>query len=129
MEAPPTTVPVPGPEPFLHLSKLLALAVHPNVHVKLTAAGALSNEPYPFRDIWPAVLELVERFGPERVMWGTDYNRTKTLLSYEEGVQYLGEIGFNTPVLEQLYAGTARRVFGWPSTRELQVSAELHRPQ
>lgn len=52
-------------------------------------AGALSNEAFPFKDIWPAVTDIVEKFGPQWVMWGTDYNRTRPLLSYEEAVQVL----------------------------------------
>jgi L-fuconolactonase len=123
MEAPPTTVRTPGPEPFTHLPKLLALAAHPNVHVKLTAAGALSNEAFPFKDIWPAVTDIVEMFGPQRVMWGTDYNRTKPLLSFEEAVQYLNAVGFDPATLQQLYGGTLQRVFGWPAAAASDGSA------
>jgi predicted TIM-barrel fold metal-dependent hydrolase len=115
MEAPPTTVPVPGPEPFKHLPQLLELAAYPNLYVKLTAAGALSNEPFPFEDIWPAVTAIVDAFGPGRVLWGTDYNRTKSLLSYDEAVHYLEAVGFDAGTLAQLYGGTLQKVFGWPA--------------
>ncbi len=113
MEAVPQTVPVPGPRPFRYLPDLLALAKHPNVHVKLTGAPALSNEPFPFRDIWEAVLSIIERFGPERVMWGSDYNRVSTLHGYRDGTRYLDRLGLDDATLHQLRRGTAESVFRW----------------
>jgi predicted TIM-barrel fold metal-dependent hydrolase len=113
MEAPPTTVPRPGPTPFAHLPALLALAHRPNVYVKLTAAGALSNEPFPFEDIWPAVRQILDSFGPERVMWGTDYNRTRILLSYDDGVHYLDHLGLEEGTLQQIFSKTLTDVFAW----------------
>jgi L-fuconolactonase len=117
LEAPPTTVPVPGPAPFERLPHLLALAEHPNVYVKMTATPALSNEPFPFRDIWPAIATVVSEFGADRVMWGSDYNRTSSLHTYSEAVRYLAEADvFDDATKATLYAGTARRVYGWPSS-------------
>ncbi len=114
MEAPPTTVPWPPVEPFKTLPELLALAAFPNIVVKMTANAALAHEPYPFRDIWPALKQIVAAFGAERIMWGTDYNRTKTLHAYREAVRYIDAIdGFDQKTKELLYRGTLQRVFRW----------------
>jgi predicted TIM-barrel fold metal-dependent hydrolase len=43
--------PVPA-EPFADLPKLLALAPHDNVAVKISGACTLSHEPFPYEDIW-----------------------------------------------------------------------------
>ena len=47
-------------------------------------------------------------------MWGTDYNRTKTLHSYSEAVRYLDEIDtLSSAAKAQLYGGTLSRIFRW----------------
>src|SRR5262249_2034788 len=43
----------PAPvEPFADLPKLLALAAHANLAVKISGACTLSHEPFPYQDIW-----------------------------------------------------------------------------
>lgn len=114
LEAPPTTRPDPGPQPFKLLGSLLELASHPNVFVKLTASAALSNEPFPFRDIWEPVSRVVNEFGADRVMWGSDYNRTQTLHSYEEAVEYLAFMEmFDAATRKALYASTVSNTYRW----------------
>ena len=109
--------PVPGP--FKQLPNLLGLAEHPNIFVKMTAAPALSSESYPFRDIWEPVARVVSAFGVERVMWGSDYNRTSRLHSYREAVAYLGEMDrFDEATRRGLYAESARMVYAWPRPTE-----------
>jgi L-fuconolactonase len=61
--------------PFRSLPALLALAVHPNLAVKCSGAPTLSTQAYPFADLWPHLHAVIDAFGPERVMWGSDYSR------------------------------------------------------
>ena len=56
---------------------LLELAKYPNVAVKLCGAPLLSEESYPFDDVWPYLDQLFAAFGFERVMWGSDYTRLR----------------------------------------------------
>lgn len=77
--------PVPQ-EPFAELPKLLRLAAHDNVAVKVTGACTLSREPFPHDDIWDPLARVFEAFGLERCMWGTDWTRAMELLTYEQGV-------------------------------------------
>jgi L-fuconolactonase len=101
-------------DPFERLPAVLALARHPNVSVKLTGAPALSHEPYPFRDIWPAVRALVAAFGAERVLWGSDITRTGSLATYVEHTRYLRELpDLGDEQLAQLYGRALRRVLRW----------------
>jgi predicted TIM-barrel fold metal-dependent hydrolase len=60
-----------GP-PFVGAAPLFALAAHPNVRLKVTTTFL---EPALAAGVDPAdVLEaLVDRFGVERLMWGSDY--------------------------------------------------------
>ncbi len=53
--------------------RLLAMAEYDNVYVKASALDAISRQPYPHRDVLDLVRRTLDAFGPERVMWGTDY--------------------------------------------------------
>jgi len=55
------------------LKKLLALARYPRVYVKISHTWSLSKEPYPYRDTHDQVHKLYDAFGPQRLMWGTDW--------------------------------------------------------
>jgi L-fuconolactonase len=61
--------------PFRSLPGLLALARFPNVAVKVSAVPTLSTEPYPFADLWPHLHRVIDAFGPDRLMWGSDISR------------------------------------------------------
>jgi L-fuconolactonase len=78
----------PAPsEPFAELPKLLALAPHDNVAVKISGACTLSHEPFPYRDIWDPLGGVFDAFGFDRCMWGTDWTRAVGMLTYEQGVE------------------------------------------
>lgn len=78
--------PVPA-EPFADLPKLLALAPHDNVVVKISGACTLSHEPFPYNDIWDPLRRIFDAFGFDRCMWGTDWTRATAFLTYKEGVE------------------------------------------
>jgi predicted TIM-barrel fold metal-dependent hydrolase len=60
---------------FANLPQLLALAKHPNIAVKASAAPGYSSEAYPFRNIHSYLRAVYDAFGPKRVFWGTDITR------------------------------------------------------
>src|SRR5947207_4930209 len=63
-------LPPPPPAPFNDLPRLLALAPHDNVAVKISGACTLSREPFPYKDIWDPVRRIFDAFGFDRCMWG-----------------------------------------------------------
>src|SRR5262249_33242484 len=79
--------PPPPAEPFAELPKVVALAKHANVALKISGACTLSHQRFPYSDIWDPVRRLVDAFGIERCMWGTDWTRAVALLTYKEGVE------------------------------------------
>jgi predicted TIM-barrel fold metal-dependent hydrolase len=79
--------PPPPAEPFADLPKLLALAAHKNIAVKISGACTLSHEPFPYKDLWDPLGRIFDAFGFERCMWGTDWTRAVGLLTYKEGVE------------------------------------------
>jgi L-fuconolactonase len=109
--------PVPA-QPWADLPKVLALASQPNIRIKISGACTLSHEPASYSDIWPAVLEIINAFGIDRCMWGTDWTRATELLTYEQGVQPFR----NTERLSEddkakLMGGTLEKVYKWAPSR------------
>jgi L-fuconolactonase len=55
------------------LEKLIALQRFPKVFVKISHTWSLSKQPYPWLDAQEHVKRLHQAFGPERLMWSTDW--------------------------------------------------------
>lgn len=61
--------------PFARLPALLELAQFDNVWVKVCGVPSLSEEPFPYRDVWPSVHQIIDAFGIERLFWASDIDR------------------------------------------------------
>jgi len=79
--------PPPPAQPWAELPKVLALARHDNIAIKISGAGTLSHQPFPYKDIWDPLCRIFDAFGFNRCMWGTDWTRAVALLTYEQGVE------------------------------------------
>lgn len=66
------------------LEKLIALARFPRVFVKISHMWSISREPYPWLDAQEYAKRLYEAFGPQRLMWGTDWPVCKKWTTYEK---------------------------------------------
>ena len=55
------------------LDKLIALRRHPRLFVKVSHTWSLSRQPYPWLDAQEHVKRLHQAFGPQRLMWATDW--------------------------------------------------------
>jgi len=73
--------------PWAELPKLLGLAAHDNIVVKISGACTLSHQPFPYKDIWDPLGRIFDAFSFDRCMWGTDWTRAVGLLTYKEGVE------------------------------------------
>ena len=109
----------PAPaQPFADLPKVLALAAHPNVAIKITGACTLSHEPFPYRDIWDPLGRIFDAFGMDRCLWGTDWTRAVALLTYAQGVEAFRVTDrLSDGDRAALMGGTLSRVYNWtPAT-------------
>lgn len=105
--------PVPD-EPWLELPGLLRLAELDNVSVKVSGACTLSREPFPFDDIWEPIRMVIDAFGIERCMWGTDWTRAISLVTYAEATDAFRETDALTEhEKSMLMGGTLQRIFAW----------------
>jgi predicted TIM-barrel fold metal-dependent hydrolase len=104
----------PGDQPFTSMSQVIELARYDNVYVKVSGAPTASLEPYPFPDLWPHIRLLMNAFGVERLMWGSNFSRTLPDVTYEQGINYLRDSGqLSREEKEWLLGRTATSVFGW----------------
>jgi predicted TIM-barrel fold metal-dependent hydrolase len=55
------------------LQKLMALERYPQLFVKVSHTWSVSKQPFPYRDAQEQVRRLYDSFGPQRLMWGTDW--------------------------------------------------------
>jgi predicted TIM-barrel fold metal-dependent hydrolase len=102
------------PNVWEDLPKVLALAELDNVCVKVTGAGTLSTRPFPYEDIWDPVLRIVDAYGVDRCLWGTDWTRATKWLSYQQGVDAFQMTShFSDSDRAMLMGGTAEKIYGW----------------
>jgi L-fuconolactonase len=105
----------PAPaEPWAELPKLLALAAHDNIVVKISGACTLSHQAFPYKDIWDPLSRIFDAFGIDRCMWGTDWTRAVGLLTYKQGVEAFRVTDrLSDSERAALMGGTLQKVYDW----------------
>jgi L-fuconolactonase len=80
------------------LEKLIGLKRYPKVFVKISHTWSLSKQEYPWRDSQEHVKRLHQAFGPQRLMWGTDWpvserhsTYTQALTSVRDEMKFLND--------------------------------------
>ena len=73
--------PVDHPE---QLQNLIELVRYPKVFVKVSHTWSLSKESYPWLDAQELVKRLYHSFGPQRLMWATDWPIAKERATYRQ---------------------------------------------
>ncbi|QDU93583.1 amidohydrolase family protein [Lignipirellula cremea] len=96
------------------LAKLLRLARYPRVHVKISHLWRLSRQAYPYKDTFDQVKKLYDAFGPERLMWGSDWPAVEEFCGYARALAlYRDEIPFfNNDDRRWILGGVANKL--WP---------------
>ena len=109
----PRNPPVPE-NPFADLPKLVGLAQYDNVAVKISGACTLSHEHFPYADIWDPLARIIDAFGFECCMRGTDWTRAINMLSYEQGVEAF-RVNDRLTQAERaaLMGGTLQQIYNW----------------
>jgi L-fuconolactonase len=113
-------VPPKPAAPWAELPKVLTLAKLPHVAMKITGACTLSLEEFPYNDVWDPVCRMIDAFGVDRCLWGTDWTRAVKFLTYAQGVDAFRVTDRISEVDKaKLMGGTAARLYGWaPGRRE-----------
>ena len=104
--------------PWAELPKVLALAAHPNIAIKISGACTLSHEAFPYNDIWDPLGRIFDAFGFDRCMWGTDWTRAVGLLTYAQGVDSFRVTSrLSDTDRAALMGGSLQRIYNWPSLK------------
>lgn len=100
---------------------LLGLAEYPNLSVKVSAIALKSAERYPFTDMWPVIRAAYEKFGADRLLWGSDWTQTMTFEkgTYQEDVDWLRVAADFIPEGDRrkILGENACRILRWPPGR------------
>jgi predicted TIM-barrel fold metal-dependent hydrolase len=68
------------------LEKLLALQRFPKLFVKISHSWSLSSQPYPYLDSQKQMKRLYDKFGPKRLMAGTDWPLVEKYCTYAQAI-------------------------------------------
>ena len=107
-------LPPAPPEPFGDLANVVELAAYDNVAIKISGAGTLSHQPFPYLDIWDPLRRIFDAFGFGRCLWGTDWTRAVELLNYEQGVEaFRVTDSLSDSERSELMGGTLTKIYKW----------------
>lgn len=99
--------------PYADFKEALKLAERPNLTIKMPGFGEICEVPLPFDPIPPLPDMVVEAFGPDRVMWGSDYPPVSGREGYGNSLSVVREYFAKLGEEEQaaIFGGTALRVW------------------
>jgi predicted TIM-barrel fold metal-dependent hydrolase len=84
----------PTYDAFAAWSDVPPLAKFPNAYVKISNVPELSRRPFPYDDLTSRLREIYDAFGPDRVIWGSNYPPSKAAATYADSVRYVHELPF-----------------------------------
>jgi predicted TIM-barrel fold metal-dependent hydrolase len=98
------------------LEKLLALARYPRVFVKISHLWSISRQPYPWLDAQEHARRCYAAFGPQRLMWGTDWPVCRQWTTYGDTVRvFRDDMPFlNDEDKSWIMSKTVERVWPFP---------------
>ena len=99
----------------------IKLARHPHVRVESGGITWLFNDEfYPFKGAVRAIREAAELVGFEKLMWGSDYPRTITAITYRMSYDFVSKSAELTEREKALFLGeNARSFYGFHNLPEL----------
>lgn len=99
----------------------IKLARYPNVMIESGGITWLFNDEfYPFKGAVKAIREAAELVGMEKLMWGSDYPRTITAITYKMSYDFVVKSSELTVDEKKLFLGeNARKFYGFTDLPEL----------
>ena len=110
-----------GMAPLKGWQDQIRLALHPNVYIESGGITWLYNsEFYPYPSAVKAIREAAGLVGMDKLMWGSDYPRTITAITYRMSYDFI----LKSPLLSErekraFLGGNARKFFGFGPLPEL----------
>lgn len=96
------------------LAATVELAAHSNLNAKLTFLATGSAEEHPFRDMHDAARQIIDAYGPDRCLWGSDFPTAlwAPRTTYTGYLQlFRQELGLSASEKDAILGGTAERLY------------------
>ena len=106
-----------GPELEPTLQDMIALAALPGAHAKLTFIPTGTAEEYPCRDLHDACRKVIDAYGPERCVWGSDFpcELWCPKVTYAQHLRiFQEELGLDGAAQREILGATAHRLWFEP---------------
>ena len=99
----------------------IRLALHQNVMIESGGITWLFNEEfYPFPGAVKAIREAADIVGMDKLMWGSDYPRTITAITYKMSYDFIQKTNYLTENEKELFLGkNAARFYGFKNLTKL----------
>lgn len=99
----------------------LLLCRHKNVYTDMGGATWLFNdEGYPFKKGVEALRKAIDTIGADKILWGSDYPRTITAITYRQSYDWITNSDAFTDEEKELIMGlNAKRLYGFGELPEL----------
>lgn len=101
-----------------NLEPVLAMSRYPNVYAKLTFFGSASKQGYPFEDVHWMPRQIIDAFGPERCMYGSNFPTAQynPKFTYQQTVELFSKaLELTDEERQWLLGGTAEKLWRWPN--------------
>ena len=72
--------------------QMLKMAEIPNLFVKISALGVMSQQPFPHLDMIDYGRQTIDAFGPSRCMWGTDHALSRHICDMNAALECLDQL-------------------------------------
>ncbi len=98
----------------LKVRRVVELAKFRNLHAKLTFLPTGSGEMYPFKDMHVALRTIINAYGPERCVWGSDYPTELWCpkVTYQQHLElFQRHLGLSKGEQDEILGGTAHRLW------------------
>lgn len=98
------------------VSETADLHIYPNIYVKVSALPGYSTQPFPNKNIFPYVREMLQKMGPRRCFWGTDLTRLMEKgLTYRDTIeQFTTHMELSQQDLEWVMGRGICECLNWP---------------
>jgi len=113
--------PQAGPGLDETIATVIRLARHQNLFAKVTFIPTGSRQGYPCRDMQGAALKVIDAYGPQRCIWGSNFpcELWNPKVTYAEHVRiFTHELRLNDSAMSEVLGGTANRLWFGGKLRE-----------
>ena len=102
-----------GEMPSVEFQQLLQLSRHSQVFVKTSGFGYYSAKPFPYEDCHLPLQMLLDHFGPERLIWGSDFPHILLVCGYRRAMAVIEHAlpGVSARVRQQIMGDNAHALY------------------